>query len=138
MLQFLLTKLPITFEILSILENIFFKYSIKNDSSTMAWMWFYLLGSSNAQSLRGKFLARSLAIFLRTLMDADKTRLIEKIMDIDGSAVAENAAADNASSRLAAKTATLNTPEMKSQLEKLKSFKSNKGKIERNLRNLFI
>ena len=94
-------------------------------------MRFYLLGSSNAQSLRGKFLARSLAIFLRTLMDADKTRLIEKIMDIDGSAaVAENAAAGKASSRLAAKTATLNTPEMKSQLEKLKSFKSNKGKID--------
>ena len=86
-------------------------------------------GNSNAQSLRGKFLARALAIFLRTLMDADKTRLIEKIMDIDSGAAAENAEAASASSRLAAKTATLNTPEMKGQLEKLKSFKSNKGKF---------
>ena len=42
----------------------------------------YILGNTKATSLRGKFLARSLAIFLRSLMDADRTKLIEKIMEI--------------------------------------------------------
>jgi len=71
------------------------------------------LGSNSVTSMRGKFLARSLAIFIRSLLNSEKTALIEKTIDLseDG----------------CLKAATLNHPEVKCQLEKLRAYKSNKG-----------
>jgi len=71
------------------------------------------LGSQDSISLRGKFLARALAVFIRSLLSVDKTSLFEKRIETGEQSTT--------------KALTLNTPEMKTQLDKLKAFKSNKG-----------
>ena len=70
------------------------------------------LGSSNTVSHKGKFLARSLLVYLRMLVNSKRTSLMEKLLD-----------EDSADSR----KKLISSPEVKPHVEKLSSFKSNKA-----------
>jgi len=70
------------------------------------------LGSSNTLTHKGRFLARSLLIYLRTLVNQKKTALLEKLLD-----------EDSVSNRKKLLTST----EVKPHVEKLSAFKSNKA-----------
>lgn len=70
------------------------------------------LGSSNVLSHKGKFLARSLLVYLRMLVNMKKTSLMEKLLDDDS---------------LASRKIMLTSSEIKPHIEKLSSFKSNKA-----------
>jgi len=70
------------------------------------------LGSSQAISLRGKFLARALYIYIRSLVTVDKTTLVERCL---------------VEEKNEGKGAVLGMPEMKQHLEKLSSLKNNKA-----------
>ena len=70
------------------------------------------LGSSNTLTHKGKFLARSLLIYLRVLVNLKKTALIEKLLDEDS---------------VSNRKKLLASPEVKPHIEKLSSFKSNKA-----------
>ena len=68
------------------------------------------LGTNSLISHKGRFLARALLVYLRILVNTDKTALLDKTMD--GSDSREN---------------NLSSSEIKPHLEKLSSFKSNKA-----------
>ena len=70
------------------------------------------LGSSNVISLKGKFLARSLLVYLRVLVNPSRTSLVEKILDEDPGLSRKN---------------MLSSSDIKPHLEKLSSLKSNKA-----------
>jgi len=71
------------------------------------------LGTQTAISLRGQFLARALATFIRSLLNVERTGLIEKQIE--------------ASEEGSIKELVLQSQDMKIQLEKLRAYRSNKG-----------
>ena len=70
------------------------------------------LRSSADISLKGKFLARALYIFLRILVNVDKTGLVEKELDEESTEK---------------RNLVLSSPEVKPHMEKVQSLKSNKA-----------
>ena len=70
------------------------------------------LRSSADISLKGKFLARALYIFLRILVNMDKTGLVEKELDEESTEK---------------RNLVLTSPEVKPHMEKVQSLKSNKA-----------
>ena len=70
------------------------------------------LANSNVISHKGKFLARALMLYLRLLINFDKSNIVEKILDEDGAA---------------SRKFLLNSAEIKPHVDKLNSFKSNKA-----------
>jgi hypothetical protein len=73
-------------------------------------------GSGDPISIRGKFLARALAIFLRSLLTTDKGALIEKMME-----------GGEGEERKDLKSLVLECGEVKQQLEKLASLQRSKA-----------
>ena len=82
------------------------------------------IGSGDPISVRGKFLARALAIFLRSLLNPEKTALIEKIMDTTSASEGVDIG-DQSKDDL--KSRVLDCPEVKQQLERLVSLQRSKG-----------
>ena len=70
------------------------------------------LGSSNTLTHKGRFLARSLLIYLRTLVNQNKTALLEKLLDEDS---------------VSSRKTLLMSSEVKPHIEKMSTFKSNKA-----------
>ena len=70
------------------------------------------LGSNSLISHKGKFLARALLVYMRMLVNKNRTGLVENILDDSSEETREN---------------NLSTSDIKPHLEKLSSFKSNKA-----------
>merc|ERR1712098_173645 len=81
-------------------------------SVDQGWTCSIILQFSNVLSHKGKFLARSLLVYLRMLVNMKKTSLMEKLLDDDS---------------LASRKSMMSSSEIKPHIEKLSSFKNNKA-----------
>jgi hypothetical protein len=83
------------------------------------------VGGGDPISVRGKFLARSLAIFLRSLLTPDKGAFIEKVMDTAVTTV--EGGSDEESENLDLKSRVLECSEMRQQLDRLAGLQRSKA-----------